>query len=303
MTWSSASARAPSSISLDLSVEQGRICGFLGPNGSGKTTTIRMICGLLTPDEGGGTCLGHDLVREREAIKRQVGYMTQRFGLYEDLTIRENLDFVGRLYGLDRAEGAGRPRRSSGSAWRRARTSSPARCRAAGSSGWRWPPACCTSPSCCCSTSRPPASIPRRGASSGTRSTPLPRRASPCWSPPTTWTRPSAATAIAYIAYGKLLARGTVEEVIAQSGLVTFVASGPGADRLAAALRDAPGVEQAAPFGTTLHVGGPDRAALLEAHRALSRAIRPTSSGRRPSPALEDVFIHLMGEREGQCAG
>ena len=87
---------------VSLAVEQGRICGFLGPNGSGKTTTLRMICGLLTPDGGGGTCLGHDLVREREAIKRQTGYMTQRFGLYEDLTIRENLEFVGRVYGLDR---------------------------------------------------------------------------------------------------------------------------------------------------------------------------------------------------------
>src|SRR5436853_972975 len=87
---------------VSLGIEQGRICGFLGPNGSGKTTTLRMICGLLTPDGGGGSCLGHDLVRERDAIKRQAGYMTQRFGLYEDLTIRENLDFVGRVYGLDR---------------------------------------------------------------------------------------------------------------------------------------------------------------------------------------------------------
>ena len=94
-------------------IEQGRICGFLGPNGSGKTTTLRMICGLLTPDGGGGTCLGHDLVRERDAIKRQAGYMTQRFGLYEDLTIRENLEFVGRVYGLDRLRNAS-TRRSSG---------------------------------------------------------------------------------------------------------------------------------------------------------------------------------------------
>src|ERR1700730_6313632 len=87
-----------------LSIEAARICGFLGPNGSGKTTTLRMICGLLTPDEGGGTCLGHDLVRERDAIKRQAGYMTQRSGLYEDLTIRENLEFVGRVYDLDRVK-------------------------------------------------------------------------------------------------------------------------------------------------------------------------------------------------------
>src|SRR5258708_18172798 len=87
---------------VSLGIEPGRICGFLGPNGSGKTTTLRMICGLLTPDGGGGTCLGHDLVREREAIKRQTGYMAQRFGLYQDLTIRENLEFVGRAYELGR---------------------------------------------------------------------------------------------------------------------------------------------------------------------------------------------------------
>ena len=89
---------------VDLRLMPGRICGFLGPNGSGKTTTLRMICGLLTPDGGQGTCLGHDLTRGRDAIKRQTGYMTQKFGLYEDLTIRENLDFVARVYRLDRVK-------------------------------------------------------------------------------------------------------------------------------------------------------------------------------------------------------
>ena len=104
---------------VDLAIAPGRICGFLGPNGSGKTTTLRMICGLLTPDGGSGTCLGHDIITERDAVKRQAGYMTQRFGLYEDLTIRENLEFVGRLYRLEqlapprrrvaRAAGPGHP--------------------------------------------------------------------------------------------------------------------------------------------------------------------------------------------------
>jgi ABC-2 type transport system ATP-binding protein len=126
---------------VSLRVARGRICGFLGPNGSGKTTTIRMLCGLLTPDEGHGTCLGLDITSQASEIRRQVGYMTQRFGLYDDLSIRENLDFIARLFEL--------PRR----------------------------PACCTSRACCCSTSRPPASTRRRGASSGTRSTSLPRAA------------------------------------------------------------------------------------------------------------------------------
>jgi ABC-2 type transport system ATP-binding protein len=87
---------------LSLQVPTGSIFGFLGPNGSGKTTTIRMLCGLLTPDSGTGTCLGYDIRTENEVIQRQVGYMTQRFSLYEDLTIRENLEFVARLYGVPR---------------------------------------------------------------------------------------------------------------------------------------------------------------------------------------------------------
>ncbi|MGH6833218.1 MAG: ATP-binding cassette domain-containing protein, partial [Methyloceanibacter sp.] len=91
---------------LSLKVPKGEIYGFLGPNGSGKTTTLRMLCGLLTPDAGEGTCLGHDILTEQDAIKRNVGYMTQRFSLYADLSIRENLEFVARVYGVDDPKGA-----------------------------------------------------------------------------------------------------------------------------------------------------------------------------------------------------
>ncbi len=87
---------------LTMTVQRGEIFGFLGPNGSGKTTSIRMLCGLLTPDAGRGTCLGHDIITQRELIKREVGYMTQRFSYYEDLSIRENLEFVVRMYEMDR---------------------------------------------------------------------------------------------------------------------------------------------------------------------------------------------------------
>jgi ABC-type multidrug transport system ATPase subunit len=151
---------------VDIAVEEGRICGFLGPNGSGKTTTLRMLCGLLTPDDGSGTCLGFDLRTQAAEIKRRTGYMTQKFSLYEDLTIAENLEFAARIHGLDR-----RPERVNTALDRLGRYP------AAGSNGWPWPSPPCTSPSCCCSTSPPPASIPRRGATSGTRFTPSPTRA------------------------------------------------------------------------------------------------------------------------------
>ena len=93
---------------LSMQVRRGHIYGFLGPNGSGKTTTIRMLCGLLTPDEGDGTCLGFDIRTDTDKIKRHVGYMTQRFSLYQDLSVRENLEFVGRIYGLERPRAAAR---------------------------------------------------------------------------------------------------------------------------------------------------------------------------------------------------
>jgi len=93
---------------LSMQVKRGEIYGFLGPNGSGKTTTIRMLCGLLTPDQGEGTCLGYDIRTEADEIKRHVGYMTQRFSLYQDLSVRENLEFVARLYGLPKPAAAAR---------------------------------------------------------------------------------------------------------------------------------------------------------------------------------------------------
>ena len=285
---------------LDLSIEQGRICGFLGPNGSGKTTTLRMICGLLTPDGGGGTCLGHDLVREREAIKRQTGYMTQRFGLYEDLTIRENLEFIGRVYDLDRVK-----ERVDASLERLELTTRQSQLAGTLSGGWKQRLALAA-----CVLHEPKLLLldePTAGVD------PKARRAF--------WDEIHAYAAqgitvlvsthymdeaercheIAYIAYGELMARGTAQDIIAQSGLVAFVASGPGADRLAGALRDAPGVSAAAAFGTTLHVCGPDRAALLRAiepYRA-----DPSIKWQEAEPTLEDIFIHLMGKAQDNAPG
>jgi len=278
---------------VSLGIGQGRVCGFLGPNGSGKTTTLRMICGLLTPDGGGGTCLGHDLVRERDAIKRQAGYMTQRFGLYEDLTIRENLEFVARVYGLDRMKS-----RIDQSLERLGLTTRQHQLAGSLSGGWKQRlalAACVLHEPKLLLLDEPTAGVDPKArrsfwdeihayASEGITvlvSTHYMDEAERCHE-------------IAYIAYGALMARGTAADIIRQSGLAAFIAHGPNADRLAPRLRDAPGVTAAAAFGTTLHVCGPDR-------EALQRAIQPFRQDTgltwdEAEPTLEDVFIHLMGQ-------
>ena len=164
---------------IDLNVFRGEIFGFLGPNGSGKTTFLRMLCGLLTPDEGTGHCLGHDIRSATAAIKREVGYMTQRFSFYEDLTIQENLDFIARIYAVpDRAQAVRRSLERLGLTWTAA-NNSPANSPAAGNSGSRSRPASSTTRNSCSSTNRRPGSIPRPGAISGTRSIASPPAVSP----------------------------------------------------------------------------------------------------------------------------
>jgi ABC-2 type transport system ATP-binding protein len=285
---------------FSLAVEQGRICGFLGPNGSGKTTTLRMICGLLTPDGGGGTCLGYDLVRDREEIKRQTGYMTQRFGLYEDLTIRENLEFVARVYGLDRVR-----ERVDRSLERLDLTTRQHQLAGALSGGWKQRlalAACVLHEPRLLLLDEPTAGVDPKArrafwdeihayAASGITvlvSTHYMDEAERCHE-------------IAYIAYGELMARGTADEIVRHSGLSAVIATGPGADRLAVKLRDAPGVSAAAAFGAALHVCGPDR-------MALERAIEPyrTDSSivwQEAAPTLEDIFIHLMGTARDNAPG
>ena len=276
---------------VNLAIEQGRICGFLGPNGSGKTTTLRLICGLLTPDEGGGTCLGHDLVRERDAIKRQAGYMTQRFGLYEDLTIRENLEFVGRVYGLDHLKD-----RVDKSLERLGLETRQKQLAGALSGGWKQRLALAA-----CVLHEPKLLLldePTAGVD------PKARRA--FWDEIHSYAAEGITVLvsthymdeaercheIAYIAYGHLLTHGTVEEVIAGSALSTYTVTGDDLNELTAALTGKPGVDMVAPFGTSLHVSGRDVAA-LEASIAPWRD-KSSLHWHKSSPSLEDVFIELM---------
>ncbi len=283
--------------SLGLQVPAGEIHGFLGPNGSGKTTFIRMLCGLLKPDAGEGTCLGHDIRADPALIKREVGYMTQRFSFYEDLSVRENLDFVARLYQLPRR------RQTVDAALERLGLAERGR-QLAGhlSGGWKQRMALAA-----CLIHSPKLLLldePTAGVD--------PKARREFWEEIHNLAGEGLTFLIAthymdeaerchrltYLAEGRLLASGQPSEIVRKAGLTTWQATGPDLHKLAAALRGRPGVTQAVAFGESLHVSGTD-ASLLE------ESIAPLRNGphlwRRTPPGLEEVFIHLTSEANGQA--
>ena len=283
---------------IALQVRTGEIHGVLGPNGSGKTTFIRMLCGLLRADAGSGTCLGYDVIRESEEIKRHVGYMTQRFSFWEDLSIQENLDFVARMYGLkNRREAVRESIGRLGLAGRQKQLAGQL------SGGWKQRLALAA-----CLIHQPKLLLldePTAGVD--------PKARRDFWEQIhvlagegltlliTTHYMDEAERChrLAYISYGNLLAHGTVAEVVSQTGLTTWSVTGPDLIRLAEQLRKQPGVQQAVAFGTKLHVSGDDAPALEQAIAPFRKA--PCEWQRIPS-GLEDAFIHLMGKSEDNFA-
>ena len=277
---------------VSIKVEEGRITGFLGPNGAGKTTTLRLLCGLLTPDGGEGEVLGLDFRTQTAAIKRQTGYMTQRFSLYEDMTIQENLDFVARVHEL-----ADRTRRVADAIEQLGLRDRRNQLAGALSGGWKQRLALAAA------TLHEPRLLlldePTAGVDPKARrefwdeihaladkgltvlvSTHYMDEAERCHD-------------IGYILNGQLIARGTAPDIIEKSGLVTFNGKGHDIGRIVPDLEHQDGVLSASVFGASVHVSGTDRA-------ALARALGPYRDGyewHEVSPSLEDVFIQLMGKQ------
>jgi ABC-2 type transport system ATP-binding protein len=275
---------------IALQVRSGEIYGFLGPNGSGKTTFIRMLCGLLRADAGCGTCLGFDVIHESEEIKRHVGYMTQRFSFWEDLSIRENLDFVARMYTVrNRKDAVQLSIERLGLAERQKQLAGQL------SGGWKQRLALAA-----CLIHQPRLLLldePTAGVD--------PKARRDFWEQIhllagegltfliTTHYMDEAERChrLAYISYGNLLTHGTVDEVIAHTRLTTWSVTGPDLIRLAEQLRNQPGVQQAVAFGNMLHVSADDGAAL---EHAIAPFRKPPHEWQRIRPGLEDAFIHLM---------
>jgi len=276
---------------VDIAVPEGEVWGFLGPNGSGKTTTIRMLCGLLRPDDGSGTCIGYDVRREPEVIKRQVGYMTQRFSFWEDLSIRENLDFVARVYELpDRRVRVDAMLERLGLRHRQDQLAGEL------SGGWKQRMAlgaCMLHEPKLLLLDEPTAGVdPQARRDFWEQIHDLSEQGLTVLVSTHYMDEAERCDRVVYILNGQLIARGTVNEVIAQSGLVTFVVRGDNVRRIADSLRDGPGVEYVAFFGAMLHVSGHDRAVL---ERALAKVReQPGIEIEEAQPSLEDVFIQLQ---------
>ena len=279
---------------LSLQVAAGEVCGFLGANGSGKTTTIRMLCGLLTPDAGEGTCLGFDVVRDAALIRREAGYMTQHFGFYEDLTVFENLDFVARVYEMpDREHAVAEIMQRMGLVDRADQLAGHL------SGGWKQRLALAA-----CVLHRPKLLLldePTAGVDVKARrefwdlihdfagqgltvlvSTHYMDEAERC-------------KRIIYLSSGRVVVQGTPEEVVRGAGVITFEITDGDIDAIARQLRQQPGVDGAAVFGGTLRAAGTDQAAL---ERAIAAVDRSELQFRMVEPRLEDVFIHLLARSE-----
>ncbi len=281
---------------VSLQIKKGEVFGFLGPNGSGKTTTMRMICGLLTPDGGQGRCLGKDIVKEAKAIHKQIGYMTQKFSYYEDLTVRENIDFVARLYQVEnRKKIVNDVIEELEFSWRDKQL--------AGSLSGGWKQRLALGAALVHSPKLLLLDEPTAGVDPSARRDfwdqihQLAARGITTLVSTHYMDEADRCHRLAYVAYGHLITYGTADSIIEESGLCTYQAKGGDLFALDKKLQQDPAVEQVSAFGTSLHLCALDEA-------ALDKAVSQYSDGpyqfEKIATTLEDVFIYLMSKNKEQ---
>ncbi len=289
----------PAVVNASLRVKKGEIFGFLGPNGSGKTTTIRMLCGLLKPDAGSGQCLGYDVIKDSLDIKRHVGYMTQRFSLYEDLSVYENLDFIAQLYGMkNRKKIVLQSIEDLGLSDRRTQLAGTL------SGGWKQRLALSAAlihkPQLLL-LDEPTAGVdPKARRDFWDQIHHLAKQGITTLVSTHYMDEAERCTRLAYIAYGHMLIQGTSEHIIQESKLNTWKVTGEHLVSLSEKLEKLPGIEQVAAFGTALHVSGTNESLLTQ---SISSFQTSEYHWQKISPNLEDVFISLVGSTEEPVNG
>jgi ABC-2 type transport system ATP-binding protein len=273
---------------VSLQVKEGEIFGFLGPNGGGKTTTIRMICGLLTPDSGSGTCLGYDIITQAREIKTQIGYMTQKFSLYEELSIYENFEFIARMYNVPDRE----IRIQEALQFFGLPLTQKDQLAGTLSGGWKQRLALAAA------VLHQPKLLLLDEPTAGVD----PKARREFWDEihrlsargittlVTTHYMDEAARChrLAYISRGRILTRGTIDEIIQESKLQTWQIQGPNLDELAEKLRQESAVEQVTNFGNSLHIGTSVEGSL---EKTLKKYNRPPYIWEQVTPTIEDIFI------------